>query len=376
MADIKRIKKIMLKSEKKLSKYACRSKDAVREYEQDEDIRLEYARDVDKIIHSSCYTRYMSKTQVFIEPINDHISTRMTHVQYVSKAARTIARALSLNEDLCEAIALGHDVGHTPYGHFGERVLNKISKTYNSGKCFAHNLNSVRVFRVLEKKGKSTNLTLQVLDGIMCHNGEFIQEKYRPQKNKSFEDLKREYEECLLDEEKIKRLTPMTLEGCVVRISDIIGYIGKDIDDACRLGIFNKNMLPENVKKYLGTDNTQIMNSIIIDVIENSLGKDYISMSKNVYEAVAQLKDFNYDKIYTKAITKEDEKRYTKTIESLYSVYSRALDAKDETNDIYKVFLKCMDKEYLENTSDSQKIIDYISGMTDNFLEKQYEKYK
>ena len=136
-----KIKKAMLKSEKNLKKYACKSKDAIREYPQDEDIRLEFARDVDKIIHSSCYTRYMSKTQVFIEPLNDHISTRMTHVQYVSKAARTIARALGLNEDLCEAIALGHDVGHTPYGHFGESVLNKISKRYNLGKCFAHNLN-------------------------------------------------------------------------------------------------------------------------------------------------------------------------------------------------------------------------------------------
>ena len=129
MLDIKKVKKIMLKSEKNLSKYAVKSRDAIREYPQSDDIRLEFARDVDKIIHSACYTRYMSKTQVFTNPINDHISTRMTHVQYVSKAARTIARALSLNEDLCEAIALGHDVGHTPYGHFGERVLDKISKT-------------------------------------------------------------------------------------------------------------------------------------------------------------------------------------------------------------------------------------------------------
>ncbi len=376
MVDIKKIKKNMLKSEKYLIKYACKSKDAIRELPQDEDIRLEYARDVDKIIHSSCYTRYMSKTQVFVDPINDHISTRMTHVQYVSKAARTIARALGLNEDLCEAIALGHDVGHTPYGHFGENVLNKISKAYNNGKCFAHNLNSVRVFRVLEKKGESTNLTLQVLDGIMCHNGEFLQSKYMPKKNKTFDDLINEYNECLENEENIKKLTPMTLEGCVVRISDIIGYIGKDIDDASRLGIFDKNLLPENVKKYLGTENTEIMNSIIIDVINNSIGKNYISMSKEVYDAVLELKKFNYDKIYVKAITDEDRKRYTKTIESLYSIYSRALDMKDENNDIYKVFLNNMSKDYIENTSDSQKIIDYISGMTDNYLENQYEKYK
>ena len=350
MLDIKKVKKIMLKSEKNLSKYAVKSRDAIREYPQSDDIRLEFARDVDKIIHSACYTRYMSKTQVFTNPINDHISTRMTHVQYVSKAARTIARALSLNEDLCEAIALGHDVGHTPYGHFGERVL--------------------------DKKGESTNLTLQVLDGIMCHNGEFLQDKYMPKRDKTFKDLIDEYNECLQDEGAIKRLTPMTLEGCVVRISDIIGYIGKDIDDASRLGIFDRNLLPENVKKYLGTDNAQIMNSIILDVIENSLGKNYISMSKNIYEAVKELKDYNYKNIYENAITEEDRKRYTKNIESLYSIYCRALDSEDKSNDIYKIFLNNMSKDYIKNTSDSQKVIDYISGMTDNFLESQYEKYK
>ena len=376
MIDTKKIKKEMLKSEKILGKNACRSKDAIREQEQDEDIRLEFARDVDKIIHSSCYTRYMSKTQVFVEPLNDHISTRMTHVQYVSKAARTIARALRLNEDLCEAIALGHDVGHTPYGHFGESILNKISKTYNDGKCFAHNLNSVRVFTVTEKKGNTTNLTLQVLDGIMCHNGEFVQEKYMPNRNKTFKTLYKEYEECLKNEEMIKRLIPMTLEGCVVRVSDIIGYIGKDIDDANRLGVFNKELLPENVKKYLGTENTQIMNSIIVDVIKNSYNKDYISMSKEVYEAVKTLKKFNYDNIYYQAITQEDRARYTKTIETLYSVYSRALDLEDKENDIYKLYLNNMSEEYLKSNSDSQKIIDYISGMTDNYLQRQYEKYK
>ena len=376
MIDTQKRKKEMLKSEKILGKHAGRSKDAIREQEQDEDIRLEFARDVDKIIHSSCYTRYMSKTQVFVEPLNDHISTRMTHVQYVSKAARTIARALRLNEDLCEAIALGHDVGHTPYGHFGESILNKISKTYNDGKCFAHNLNSVRVFTVTEKKGNTTNLTLQVLDGIMCHNGEFVQEKYMPNRNKTFKTLYKEYEECLKNEEMIKRLIPMTLEGCVVRVSDIIGYIGKDIDDANRLGVFNKELLPENVKKYLGTENTQIMNSIIVDVIKNSYNKDYISMSKEVYEAVKTLKKFNYDNIYYQAITQEDRARYTKTIETLYSVYSRALDLEDKENDIYKLYLNNMSEEYLKSNSDSQKIIDYISGMTDNYLQRQYEKYK
>ena len=376
MVNDNKIKKKMLESEKLLCKFACKSKDAIREFSQDEDYRTEFARDVDKIIHASCYTRYMAKTQVFTNPLNDHISTRMTHVQYVAKAARTIARALSLNEDLCEAIALGHDVGHTPYGHFGERVLNKISKMYNDGKCFAHNLNSVRVFRVIERKGESVNLTLQVLDGFMCHNGEFLQEKYAPQRNKTFETLNKEYNECLQDESAIKRLTPMTLEGCVVRVSDVIGYIGKDIDDANRLGVFSKDILPENVVKYLGTENAQIMDSIITDIIKNSWGKGYISMSPEVFEAVNTLKTFNYENIYHKAISDEQRETYTKTIETLFSVYMRALDQKDTTNDIYRTFLDKMNKDYLENTSDAQKVIDYISGMTDNYLEREYEKYK
>lgn len=210
----------------------------------------------------------------------------------------------------------------------------------------------------------------------MCHNGEFVQEKYMPNRNKTFKTLYKEYEECLKNEEMIKRLIPMTLEGCVVRVSDIIGYIGKDIDDANRLGVFNKELLPENVKKYLGTENTQIMNSIIVDVIKNSYNKDYISMSKEVYEAVKTLKKFNYDNIYYQAITQEDRARYTKTIETLYSVYSRALDLEDKENDIYKLYLNNMSEEYLKSNSDSQKIIDYISGMTDNYLQRQYEKYK
>ena len=372
----KNIYEEMLKSEKDFKEHACKSSMAIRLNNELEDIRLEFARDIDKIVHSSCYTRYMSKTQVFIDSSNDHISTRMTHVQYVARAAKTIARALGLNEDLCEAIALGHDVGHTPYGHFGERVLNKLSLKYNEGKCFAHNLNSVRVFEVLEKKGNTTNLTLQVLDGIMCHNGELLQSKYMPRKNKSFEEFYNEYEECLRDEKAIKKLIPATLEGCVVRISDIIGYIGKDIDDAKRLGVFQPEMLPYNVKKYLGQENTQIMKNIIIDIIKNSYDKNYITMSEEVYKAIVDLKQFNYDHIYIKAIDSEDAKRYTKYFETLYDVYSKALESKDKSNDICAKFLANMSEEYLKNTSDSQKIIDFLSGMTDSFLERQYEKYK
>ena len=178
---IKDIKIQMLKSEDSLKSYATKSIEAVRLKEENSDIRLEYARDIDRIIHSPSYTRYIDKTQVYSYVSNDNISRRMTHVQFVSRAAKTIARGLGLNEDLCESIALGHDVGHVPFGHFGESILNEISKK-RMGKCFAHNLNSVRVYKDIEKKGIGCNLTLQTLDGIMCHNGELVQKEYRPVK--------------------------------------------------------------------------------------------------------------------------------------------------------------------------------------------------
>ena len=198
MDNFSEIKKQMQRSEENLTSFACLSSDAIREKSEKEDIRLEFERDVDKIIHSSTYTRYIDKTQVYSDIENDNISRRITHVQFVSRAARTIARALGVNEDLCEAISLGHDVGHTPYGHAGERILNKISKE-KIGKTFAHNLNSVRMFTKIENGGNGCNLTLQVLDGIMCHNGEMLQNKYAPVK-KDLTTLKKEYEACLDDE--------------------------------------------------------------------------------------------------------------------------------------------------------------------------------
>ena len=280
---IKNIKNEILKKENTLKEYATKSEYAKRINElndNENDIRLAYARDIDRIIHSSSYTRYIDKTQVYSYVSNDNISRRMTHVQYVSRAARTIARCLGLNEDLCEAIALGHDVGHVPFGHFGERILNDISKE-KIGKCFAHNLNSVRVYKDVEKRGNGCNLTIQTLDGIMCHNGELLQKEYRPVK-KTVEDVLREYEECRLDESKNKKLIPMTLEGCVVRISDIIGYIGKDIEDSNKLSLCNLDEIPENIKKVLGSTNDEIMNNIITDIVTQSYQKDYIQMSDEV----------------------------------------------------------------------------------------------
>ena len=373
MENFDKIKRKIQKREEHLSKYASKSCDAIRKEKLNDDIRLEYERDIDKIIHTLTYTRYIDKTQVYSDIKNDNISRRMTHVQFVSRAARSIARALNLNEDLCEAISLAHDVGHTPFGHTGESILNEISKEKLS-QVFAHNLNGVRVFTTIENNGKGCNLTLQVLDGIMCHNGEMLKNNYSPVQ-KNILQFEEEYNTCLIDENNIYKLRPMTLEGCVVRISDVIGYIGKDIEDARRMHLIDLDMIPTEVKEVLGTTNSEIMNSLILDIIDNSYDKNCITMSDDVYSALNILKDFNMQNIYLKANDKKRIDSYKKMFYKLYDVYLKALNNGQKMNNIYEVYLKEMSKEYIQNNKKEQIIIDYLSGMTDRFLESEFDRY-
>ena len=278
------IKKNMLLKNITLSPYACYDHEAYRFYDiLDDDFRAPYSRDSDRIVYSLAYTRYMDKTQVFSFNENDNISKRMTHVQMVAKTARTIGRALRLNEDLIEAAALGHDLGHVPFGHAGERILNEISQEVGEG-YFNHNIQSVRTLMVLENNGLGSNITLQVLDAIMCHNGELELQEYRPRK-KTKEDFLREMENTYHDADAVKSLVPMTLEGCVVRISDIIAYIGRDIEDAIRLGVISRDEIPTEISSVLGVRNREIINTINVDLMTNSLDKDYLCMSDKVFNA-------------------------------------------------------------------------------------------
>ncbi len=366
------IKKNMLKGEENLSKYACKSSEAIRLNSIDEDIRPNFFRDTDRIIHSLSYTRYIDKTQVFTHWNNDNISRRIIHVQLVAKIARTIGRALCLNEDLIEAIGLGHDIGHVPFGHVGEYILDDISMKYLHVH-FAHNVESVRELMFLENNGKGTNLSVQVLDGILCHNGEFLLGKYQPKK-KTINDFLGDYEKCYKDDKYIKTLVPMTLEGCVVRISDMIAYLGRDIEDAVRLGVIKKSDLPKDITNVLGDNNKDIVNTIVLDILNNSLDKPYIELSKPIYEAVKALKKFNNEHIYQKANTKEDIAFYKLLFEELFIYYKDNIDNKDCS--INTIFLNNMDKEYLKDTSTERKVIDYISGMTDEFILREYKKLK
>lgn len=208
----------------------------------------------------------------------------------------------------------------------------------------------------------------------MCHNGEMVNHQYAPQ-SKDMVSFLEQYEECQQDISKVKQLVPMTMEGCVVRLSDIIGYIGKDIDDACRLGMFQTDKIPTAIKETLGVTNDKIMNAIILDVIENSFDKPYLQMSERVFEQVVNLKKFNYENIYAKATDSKTLKRYTEMFHSLFEIYMEALEKQEKDNDIFQVFLQGMCQAYVATTSHAQMVIDFMSGMTDNYIERQYIKY-
>ena len=363
----------MKKYQKLFSKYASLDKDAIRFEEQDKDFRTEYFRDIDKIIYSLSYIRYVDKTQVFSNNENDMISKRISHVQMVSKIARTIGRALNLNEDLIEAASLGHDLGHVPFGHEGEKILNEISLKYNEG-YFAHNVQSVRTLMNIENKGLGNNLTLQVLDAILCHNGEMLQNIYTPCK-KTKEMFLEEYYSSYQNKDILKKIKPMTLEGCVVRISDVVAYIGKDIEDAIRIGLIEEENIPNNIKETLGSNNSEIVNTIVVDIINNSLDKNYIKLSEKVFSALKELIDFNYENIYKKANSKKELEKFKLMFNKLFDLYYEQISNKKIKEDIYKYFINEMDSSYLKNNSTARIVIDFMAGMTDNFFNYQYNKY-
>ena len=372
--DFNLIKENFLNKEKNLSKYATKSSDAIRFKEENEDIRPPFFHDIDRIIHSLSYTRYLNKTQVYTLNSNDHVSRRITHVQLVSKIARTIGRALNLNEDLIEAIALGHDIGHTPLGHTGEAILNRLSLK-ELGEYFAHNIQGVRYYMYVSKDGRGLNLTLQTLDGIMTHNGEMLSPIYEPMKKDKDEFLS-EYNESYKDLEKSKKYRPMTLEGCVVRISDIIGYIGRDIEDAIMIDRFKRNDIPESIRNVLGDNNRDIVNTIVLDIINESIDKPYIKMSDRVYKALFALKKFNNDNIYKYSMTKEELDYYETGINKLYNIYLDDIKSNNKESIIYKIFLNHQDKNYLESTNIKRWVIDFIAGMTDDFLIREIKNHE
>lgn len=311
-----------------LSPYATlsmNSKGRAREEEQC-DIRPVFQRDRDRIIHSKSFRRLKDKTQVFLSPEGDHYRTRLTHTLEVSQNARTIAKALQLNEELVEAIALGHDLGHTPFGHAGERTLNEICPL-----GFSHYRQSIRVVEFLEKDGAGLNLTWEVRDGIVNHR---------------------------------TAGHPSTLEGKVVRLSDKIAYINHDIDDAIRARIFSEDYIPKEYTDVLGTTTKSRLNTLISDIIKCSIDKDDIIMSDTVHKAMTDLRQFMFDKLYTNPAAKSEEIKVCKLITELYNYYIANIE---ELPDNYKRFI------YERGEKPERVVCDYIAGMSDQYSISRFE---
>ncbi len=312
-----------------LSPYATKSKGSKgRKREEAEcDLRPAFQRDRDRILHSKSFRRLKQKTQVFLLPTGDHYRTRLTHTLEVSQNARTIAKALRLNEDLVEAISLGHDLGHTPFGHAGERALNAVCP-----QGFRHNEQSVRVVEFIEKDGRGLNLTQEVLDGILTHQtvGE-----------------------------------PMTLEGQIVRMSDKIAYVNHDVDDAIRGGILMEADIPPKYRKILGNSTKERLNTITHDVIINSMDKPMVQMSEEVEEAMKGLRKFMFENVYRNPLAKQEEHKAIQMVQNLYAYYMEHFDK------IPEEFKRLVE---VNGDSKEQVICDYIAGMTDNYAVKTFQE--
>lgn len=363
------LKEQSLEKEKKiLSPFACPSFCAIRRQSDEtaeRDHRLNYAIDADRILYSRAYARYIDKTQVFSLIPNDHITHRALHVQFLSKIARTIGAHLRLNLDLIEAIALGHDIGHPPFGHDGEHMLSELSEKY-LGKKFFHNVQSIRILERLEKRGKGLNLTLQVLDGILCHNGEEDYKRTSPAKRSGFSDLDRIYEEMSYNTKF--DFSPATLEGCLVKICDTISYVGRDLEDAIVLRLIRRDELPDDVVMALGDTAGKIVYTLVTDVIKESIEKPYIAFSEKVAEALHSLKRFNYRFIYTNNKIKTEHLKLKKMMKMLFESFLEDLQKERLESSIYKDFLVELNEDYIKNTQKEQIVVDYIASMTDRYF--------
>jgi dGTPase len=329
------------------------------------DYRQSFSVDGDRILHSLAYARYIDKTQVFYLVKNDHITHRVLHVQLVSKIARTIGRFLRLNEDLLEAIALGHDIGHTPFGHDGERFLSNICAKNGIG-YFHHNLQSVQFLEKVERKGRGWNLCLQTLDGILCHDGEIHNEQLLPASGKTFENLDAQIAAKKLDPQTT--LIPMTLEGCLVRMADTVSYIGRDIEDAIRLNLIRRVDLPDESVAKLGNTNGTIVFNLVTDIIRNSYQKPYIAFSPEVSRALQKLKLFNMERIYLNSRIKRHTRQIEKLFEVLFGTYLEDISKHRKSSVIFGQFLKDMTDEYIQSHRPAEIVRDFISGMTDQYF--------
>lgn len=335
--------------------------------------RPAYSRDADKIIHSPYYNRYTDKTQVFSFYKNDDITRRALHVQLVSRIARSIGAALNLNLDLIEAIALGHDIGHTPFGHAGERYISEVYQS-ECGRYFNHNVHSVRVLDTIFDH----NLTLDTLNGIITHNGEFEMNEYRPEPMNSFVDFDEMVESCYVDQSNIIKIIPSTLEGCVVRVSDIIAYLGKDRLDAMRANLVDTDRTAGE-RRGIRTFNAEIINNLEVNIIEHSYGKPYIMMDAEHYDKMKTAKRDNYSLIYNSdKVSRVLDERVKPLMQRMYLKLLADLKAGNKSSPIFKHHIDfVLDNHYSSRipyleTEPNQIVIDYMASMTDDYCTELY----
>lgn len=336
--------------------------------------RPAFARDIEKIVNMPAYNRYAGKTQVFSFVENDDICRRGLHVQLVSRVARGIGRLLGLNCDLIEAIALGHDLGHTPFGHAGERFLSRCYHE-RTDRYFNHNVHSVRVLDQLYRR----NVSLQTLDGVLCHNGEFAQQELKRGHVGTFEALDALVEECTADEQVISTLRPSTLEGCVVRVADMIAYVGKDRQDAMDMGALAS--LDEFDSTVMGKANAQIINNLTADIVNESYGRDRIAMSEAMFNDLKRAKRQNYEIIYNKeGLAASDGITVGEMFEEVYEKLLRDLTEGREESAIFRHHIDYLARKsrsitrerYVGATEPNQIVVDYIASMTDSYFMTLY----
>ncbi len=367
-------KETNLHEEEYLSRYATKNTEAYRKVgEHEKRLRGPFAIDRDRIIYTGAYRRYQGKTQVvyFSNLFDEEMSNRSLHTTYVAQVSRSIGKLLHLNLDLIEAIALGHDLGHPPFGHDGEEILNDCCVKYGIGR-FHHNIESLFIVDQITNHGKGLNLTFQVRDGIVSHDGEVHNEQLHPKRDKTEKDLE-EFIKVMKTEDTTS--PPATLEACVVRISDTIAYIGQDIEDAIRMGFLNRDELPIDAVHKLGSTNDEILSTLITNVVYNSFDKDYVAFDKETSDALYELKRFNYEKIYNHPWIKKEKFTIRRGMIILFDKYMVDLEKKHVDSKIFNHFLNHKSEQYLKDTNDVEKVRDFIATMTDRYFNQELEDY-
>jgi dGTPase len=372
------IRRFLLEDEEKLSPFAKKSSESLgRKFPMKRDpFRLEFARDETRILHSPPFRRLKHKTQVFLSPSNDHICTRMEHVLHVSSIASVIGRCLSLNVDLINAIAKGHDLGHPPFGHAGERVLDKILRDKHVANGFMHEIHGLRVVDKLTNYGEGLNLTYEVRDGIVTHCGESFERAVTPDRTRNLLEL-----ESIADRD----YHPATLEGCLVRLVDRIAYLGRDLEDAIKAGMIRKSDIPGVIARTLGTENGKIIGSFVNDTIAASADRDSIEMSDEAFEQMRKLKEFNYERIYMHPEVERKSKKAAGIVELLFHELDKILDESDrgrnggyvqtlvrEARLMETFFHFIKNTNYNDQTPSWRIVTDYVAGMTDVFAERTF----